>query len=123
MWTCAGGVVVTGTSVELLEESALGGRLASWRQGLDLWGWVGPLIVTLLAGLLRFDRLASPHAVLFDETYYAKEAYSLLSFGYEHTTMTQPKGIADRIFLNGSPDQIWAPDGGSFVAHPPLGKW
>ena len=34
-------------------------------------------------GVLRFWRLGSPRAVVFDETYYAKDAWSLLQLGYE----------------------------------------
>ena len=43
-----------------------------------LWGWIGPLLVTLFAALLRFNRLSVPNAVIFDETYYAKDAWSIL---------------------------------------------
>ncbi|WP_344821777.1 dolichyl-phosphate-mannose--protein mannosyltransferase [Actinocorallia longicatena] len=86
------------------------------------WGWLGPVLVTVFAGFLRFDRLGSPHAIVFDETYYAKDAYGLLRFGFEHATRNYPKGIADRLFLAGRPGGMWA-DGGSFVAHPPFGKW
>lgn len=90
--------------------------------GSALWGWLGPLLVTLFAGFLRFDRLDRPHAIVFDETYYAKDAYALLKFGYEHSTRDDPKGIADKLFLDDKADQIWA-NGGSFIAHPPFGKW
>ena len=65
-----------------------------------LWGWLGPLLVTLLAGVLRFSRLSVPKTRIFDETYYAKDAWSLLHHGVE-----VDKGV------------------GEFVAHPPLGKW
>src|SRR3569833_3124311 len=87
--------------------------------GSRLMGWVGPLVVTLFAGLLRFYDLAKPRAVIFDETYYAKDAYALLRFGYEHNTVKN----ADKLLLQDPPDyHIWA-NGGSFVAHPPAGKW
>jgi dolichyl-phosphate-mannose-protein mannosyltransferase len=65
-----------------------------------LVGWLGPLAVTLLAGYLRFADLTSPSGRMFDEIYYAKDAYSLLQFGVE----------TDK-------------NGPGFVAHPPLGKW
>ena len=48
-----------------------------------LRGWIGPLLVTVLAGLLRFVDLARPDAIIFDETYYVKDALALLRFGYE----------------------------------------
>jgi dolichyl-phosphate-mannose--protein O-mannosyl transferase len=90
--------------------------------GSRLWGWLLPLAVTVLAGWLRFDRLGKPHAVVFDETYYAKDSLALWKFGYEHNTLTN----ADKILLapgtNTRNPHIWA-DGGSFIAHPPAGKW
>ena len=90
--------------------------------GSALLGWLGPLVITLFAGFLRFYRLGQPRAVVFDETYYAKDALALLKFGYEHNTMQN----ADKILLAPGTDKwdpkIWA-DGGSFIAHPPAGKW
>ncbi|HVQ89100.1 MAG TPA: phospholipid carrier-dependent glycosyltransferase, partial [Actinomycetes bacterium] len=35
-----------------------------------LLGWIGPLAVTLLAGILRFWDLGKPKVFVFDETYY-----------------------------------------------------
>ena len=62
-------------------------------------GWGGPLLVALLAGLPRFWRLGRPHAVVFDETYYAKDAWSLLRLGYEGTwpdrKIADPQILAD----------------------------
>jgi dolichyl-phosphate-mannose--protein O-mannosyl transferase len=90
------------------------GRLARWS------GWGGPLLVALLAGLPRFWRLGSPRAVVFDETYYAKDAWALLRLGYEGTwpdrEVADPQILAD-------PQMIPLSDAGSFVAHPPTGKW
>jgi dolichyl-phosphate-mannose-protein mannosyltransferase len=84
--------------------------------------WIGPLIVTVFAAFLRFDRLAIPNAVVFDETYYAKDALALLKFGYEHKTVEE----ANRLLIQEGPkaadSRIWA-EGASFVAHPPAGKW
>ncbi|HVB27963.1 MAG TPA: phospholipid carrier-dependent glycosyltransferase, partial [Mycobacteriales bacterium] len=67
-----------------------------------VFGWVAPIVVTLLGGFLRFNRLSQPGAVVFDETYYAHDAYSLLRKGVE---------------LN---DSLTGP---GYVVHPPLGKW
>ncbi|WP_443043499.1 dolichyl-phosphate-mannose--protein mannosyltransferase [Streptomyces sp. NBC_00358] len=89
-------------------------RLARWSQ------WGGPLLVTLLAGVPRFWRLGSPRAVVFDETYYAKDAWSMLRFGYEGTWPSSK--ISDPQILAG-PQVIPLSDTGSFVAHPPTGKW
>lgn len=89
-------------------------RLARWS------GWGGPLLVALLAGLPRFWRLGSPRTVVFDETYYAKDAWSLLRLGYEGTW--PDRKIADPQIL-AHPQVIPLSDTGSFVAHPPTGKW
>ncbi len=50
-----------------------------WR----LLAWGGPLLVTAVAGLLRFWNLGKPNAVIFDETYYAKDSWALINQGYE----------------------------------------
>ncbi|KAB2344063.1 dolichyl-phosphate-mannose--protein mannosyltransferase [Actinomadura rudentiformis] len=98
------------------------GTLREWLAppipGSALIGWLGPLLVTAFAGFLRFDRLANPHAVVFDETYYAKDSLALLKFGWEHSTVKD----ADKLLLANQNADIWA-DGPSFVAHPPAGKW
>ncbi|MFE9610777.1 dolichyl-phosphate-mannose--protein mannosyltransferase [Streptomyces sp. NPDC006012] len=83
-------------------------------------GWGGPLVVTLLAGLARFWHLSSPRAVMFDETYYAKDAWSLLRLGYESTW--PDRRISDPQIL-AHPQVIPLSDTGAFVAHPPTGKW
>ncbi|MFB4313086.1 dolichyl-phosphate-mannose--protein mannosyltransferase [Actinomadura sp. 21ATH] len=86
--------------------------------GSALLGWLGPLLVTVFAGFLRFDRLGVPKAVVFDETYYAKDALALLKFGWEHNTVKD----ADKLLIANPDAHIWA-NGPSFVAHPPFGKW
>jgi dolichyl-phosphate-mannose-protein mannosyltransferase len=43
-----------------------------------LLAWVGTMAVTLLAAFLRFWDLGKPRAFEFDETYYAKDAWSLI---------------------------------------------
>ncbi|MBB5821023.1 dolichyl-phosphate-mannose--protein O-mannosyl transferase [Streptosporangium becharense] len=100
-------------------------RLVPPMPGSVLWGWLGPLLVAVFGGVLRFVNLGRPHAVMFDETYYAKDAFSLLTFGTERTVVKD----ADKLLMRGSTD-IWqqcAPTdpGGcaSYVVHPPLGKW
>jgi dolichyl-phosphate-mannose-protein mannosyltransferase len=63
--------------------AALRARLLTPMPTDRLWGWIGPLLVTLFAGILRFDRLSTPNAIMFDETYYAKDAWSILKHGVE----------------------------------------
>ncbi|MFI7444449.1 dolichyl-phosphate-mannose--protein mannosyltransferase [Nonomuraea indica] len=103
-------------------------RLVPPFQGSTLQGWLGPLLVAAFGGILRFVRLGEPHAVVFDETYYAKDAYSLLLFGVERHTLGDAKNpVADKRLITGNTD-IWKQcaeqvDCAAFVSHPPLGKW
>lgn len=105
-------------------EQPRGTRLDAWwartlstPQRRALWYWGGPLLVTLLAAVLRFWNLGHPHAVVFDETYYVKDAWTLFQNGYESSW---PEG-ADADFANGDTD-IFSDDP-AYVVHPPLGKW
>jgi hypothetical protein len=83
-----------------------------------LWlRWLGPLLLGVFAGVLRFFRLGEPPLIYFDETYYAKDAYGLQTAGYERATVED----ADDILNSGGTD-IFA-DGGAVVVHPPFGKW
>ena len=84
-------------------------------------GWLGPLLATGLAALLRLPNLGNPKTLVFDETYYAKDALSLLNFGVE------------RKFVSDANEKLLASDGfnyldiftneASYVVHPPIGKW
>jgi len=67
-------------------------------------GWVLPLVITAFAGVLRFWRITRPHSKVFDEVYYAHDAWNLLKHGVE--------------LDNNSHDKT-----AGFVVHPPLGKW
>ncbi|MFF2730280.1 dolichyl-phosphate-mannose--protein mannosyltransferase [Streptomyces sp. NPDC058008] len=82
--------------------------------------WLGPVLVALLAGAIRFWHLGRPRGLSFDETYYAKDAWSMLRLGYEGTwpdrKISDPQILAD-------PQTIPLSDAGAFVAHPPTGKW
>ncbi|MFI6583512.1 dolichyl-phosphate-mannose--protein mannosyltransferase [Embleya sp. NPDC050493] len=80
-------------------------------------GWLPCILVTLLAGFIRFWNLGKPRAVIFDETYYAKDGWSLLKLGYEGTW---PKEANDQI-LAGQTDTLQTQ--GSYIVHPPIGKW
>ena len=76
-----------------------------------------PLVIITLAAALRLYNLAYPHELVFDETYYVKDAYSLLQSGYERDWSDS----ADSSFNSGAPTGLLA--GPSFIVHPPLGKW
>ncbi|MFF1877809.1 dolichyl-phosphate-mannose--protein mannosyltransferase [Leifsonia sp. NPDC058230] len=84
---------------------------------MKLWYWGAPLGVTLLAAILRLWNLGNPHSLVFDETFYVKDAYTLMHLGYEGSWPDK----ADQQFNAGHTD-IFSSDP-SFVAHPPLGKW
>ncbi|MFJ3306344.1 dolichyl-phosphate-mannose--protein mannosyltransferase [Streptomyces sp. NPDC086549] len=83
-------------------------------------GWLGPVLVAAFAGALRFWHLGQPRAVVFDETYYAKDAWALFHLGYEGTW--PDRKVSDPQIL-AHPQVIPLSDAGSFVAHPPMGKW
>ncbi|WP_324615155.1 dolichyl-phosphate-mannose--protein mannosyltransferase [Nesterenkonia sedimenti] len=98
-------------------------RKLELRLGADRFspGWLGavvPAVVAVFAALLRFPGLSDPHALIFDETYYAKDAYALLEAGYE---LEWPEGADDVWLAEGETPQPGA--AGSYVVHPPLGKW
>ncbi|MFL0566076.1 dolichyl-phosphate-mannose--protein mannosyltransferase [Microbacterium sp. 179-I 1D1 NHS] len=79
--------------------------------------WIAPLIVTILAGILRFWNLGHPHAIVFDETYYVKDAWTQWNLGYAATWPDD----ADQRFADGETG-IYETEP-SFAVHPPLGKF
>ncbi|MET8448770.1 phospholipid carrier-dependent glycosyltransferase [Streptomyces sp. NPDC005209] len=81
-------------------------------------GWGGPLLVTLMAGLMRFWNLGSPKAVIFDETYYAKDAWALVHRGFE---VNWDKNANDLILQKAG--HIGIPTDAAYVVHPPVGKY
>jgi dolichyl-phosphate-mannose-protein mannosyltransferase len=83
-------------------------------------GWLPCLLVTLMAGFLRFWKLGQPDAVIFDETYYAKDGWSLIKLGYEGTWADPDK--ANPAFVHGDYGSFLS-DQGSYIVHPPVGKW
>jgi dolichyl-phosphate-mannose--protein O-mannosyl transferase len=92
-----------------------------------LWGWIGPLLVTLFAGFLRFNRLSVPHAIIFDETYYAKDAWSILTHGVEWNIVSKASNsnYANDLILSGHTSIFQACTGtgcGEYVVQPPVGK-
>ncbi|MGI4893881.1 MAG: dolichyl-phosphate-mannose--protein mannosyltransferase [Janthinobacterium lividum] len=87
----------------------------SWKRS-----WLPLLAVTAIAGFLRFFQLGRPHQLVFDETYYVKQGYSLLLHGVElRNDSAIPK--PDELFTQGTPDVFGTT--GDFVVHPPVGKW
>src|SRR4051812_12739654 len=81
------------------------------------WTWGAPALVMLVAILSRLIGLGHPHELVFDETYYVKDAYTLSHLGYEGAWPAD----ANLAFNAGHPEIFLQTP--SFVAHPPIGKW
>lgn len=95
-------------------------------------GWVTTLVITAFAFALRLyglvfangtlsiaPNLGYPEKLVFDETYYAKDGWTLWKFGYERSWPDMK--TADPKIVAGDVD-IYQ-DGAAFIVHPPLGKW
>ena len=102
--------------------SVLRARLAAPMPDDRPWGWLGPLLVTAFGTWLRFDRLAIPRAVVFDETYYAKDAWSILQHGVEWNYVDN----ANTLILQGHTSGLFKACSGSgcgeYVVQPEVGK-
>ena len=83
-----------------------------------LASWGASIAVALLALVLRLWHLGSPKVFEFDETYYAKDAWSMLNHGYVRTYVDD----ANERILDGQTTGIWNADP-SMVVHPEVGKW
>lgn len=79
-------------------------------------GWGLIVMISALAFLLRLWDLQVPHSFVFDETYYAKDAWSLMHHGYERSWAEG----ANEAILAGDIHQMEPT--ADFVVHPPLGK-
>ena len=89
------------------------------------WGWA--LLVTGFGAFLRFDRLAVPRALSFDETYYAKDAWSILRHGVEWCTVSKPNvpDYANQLIQAGKTNIFGTCPGGGhgeYVVQPEMGK-
>jgi dolichyl-phosphate-mannose-protein mannosyltransferase len=98
-----------------------------------LW-WLVYLAITAVGGLLRFVDLSNPHSFVFDETYYPKDAWSLLHFGTEqaYTSNANTQILAGHTLDQWTHPSLstpsclpakgvtWCPE---YVVHPPIGKW
>jgi dolichyl-phosphate-mannose-protein mannosyltransferase len=79
--------------------------------------WIGPILVTLLAAGTRLWNLGHPNTLVFDETFYVKDAYTLTKLGYESSWPAN----TDPVFAAGGVNTYLK--SAEFVVHPPLGKW
>ncbi|MDR1512083.1 MAG: glycosyltransferase family 39 protein, partial [Propionibacteriaceae bacterium] len=103
--------------------------------------WVVTIALVALGFSIRLIGVDSPPDLIFDETYYPKEAWSLLQVGYEQNWVEG----ANEILVDGdyskaqekdpSAIEAYCPDGvetcdwnglknePAFIVHPQLGKW
>ena len=82
-------------------------------------GWTASLGLTLLALFLRLWKLGTPKDFEFDETYYAKDAWSLLHFGYAQGYVDgRQRARSSTATTTGQ----WTDDP-SMIVHPEVGKW
>lgn len=93
------------------------GRMLTDPRVARAWALGGPGIVLLVAALTRLIGLGFPHELVFDETYYVKDAYTLMNLGYEAAWPPD----ANTSFNAGLTDIYSTVP--SFIAHPPIGKW
>jgi dolichyl-phosphate-mannose-protein mannosyltransferase len=125
----AGGeTVAVGVSSAMPDDANVTARITALRDRLmtpmpndRVWGWVGPLLVTAFAAFFRFNRLAVPRAIIFDETYYAKDAWSILKHGVEWNLVSN----ANQLIIAGHTNIFQACTGtgcGEYVVQPPVGK-
>ena len=82
--------------------------------------------MAVLGGALRFLRLGQPQAVVFDETYYVKDAWTMLMTGEardwpENVIVNGTSTPVNTAFASGDTDHWLA--SAEYVVHPPLGKW
>jgi dolichyl-phosphate-mannose-protein mannosyltransferase len=78
---------------------------------------VVPILIVAIAAFARLWNLGSPHLLDFDESYYVKDAYSMLHLGYEGKWPFNPNArfaAGDTDLFSSKPE---------LAAHPPLGKW
>lgn len=100
------------TTIQALEDGRLQDRRAGWLVAIGL---------ALFAFLLRLRNLGFPNKIVFDETYYAKDAWGLLHSGYERAWQSDDKfGTNAKIAAGDLSGFLEDP---AYVVHPPLGKW
>lgn len=104
-------------------EAAYDGRVLTTLEALDdgrlrdgVKSWLVTASVTLFAFGLRFYNFWFPQKILFDETFYAKDAWGIVVSGYERDWVEDANDAIARGDLSGMKEAA------EFVVHPPLGK-
>jgi dolichyl-phosphate-mannose--protein O-mannosyl transferase len=85
--------------------------------------WLLPLGATAAGAALRWPALGRPKALVFDETYYAKDAYAMLTHGVEWNWIDgADKVLVDAHGKAGTINLLFK-DSPEYIVHPPVGKW
>jgi dolichyl-phosphate-mannose-protein mannosyltransferase len=92
-------------------------RVTATERGQRIYHLGVPIVVFLIAALARLWNLGHPAQLVFDETFYVKDGWSLVNLGY---SSTWPDNANDG-FATGNVNTFTTT--GSYVVHPPLGKW
>ena len=106
----------------MTSEEKLRRRLLGDPPKRDLLGWLGPLLAMVAGGIMRFWDLGRPHQLVFDETYYVKQAWSMVRWGVELRNGGPYGEKPDEAFTHGTLDVFNTTDG-DLVVHGPVGKW
>jgi len=91
--------------------------MTKWRGNKKVLEYLGFVFVLAIASATRLWNLGFPQKLVFDETYYVKDALSLSREGHEKNW---PEG-ANAVFESGDVYSYLADP--AFVVHPPFGKW
>lgn len=113
-------VAVAGRSRVVIESDLLS-RLVRPIPGSRLTSWIVTLLITGVAAALRLLYLGRPGRIVFDETYYVKQAYSLLALGYEGDWIEENEEQPNERFAAG--DYSMLSDEADYIVHPSVGKW
>ena len=108
---------MTGVTSTRRHAAPSGNRVGLALRRWDVGGWLTTAGVTAVAAALRLPALGRPPELVFDETYYVKDAWTLLNLGYEAQWPSDP----DPAFEAGQTDGYLAQ--ASYVVHPAVGKW
>jgi len=115
-------IVARTSNVESDGPEPTGSRFDEWWDSRSFtvrraFRWGAPVLVVIVAAIARLWNLGKPASLIFDETFYVKDGWTLWNLGYE----ARWPGKADELFNGG---QVFAfTTDPSFVVHPPLGKW
>lgn len=105
----------------------------AWLTKHDPRAWYLTLVLTAVAALARLPLIGKIHRLVFDETYYVKDAYALKTLGYEGKWAVPSSWPAVGEGENAARDAINAAfakadfsaltSDPSYVVHPQTGKW